>query len=73
MPGRLAPGDGVLPTLKELHLDMNDLDDAACSAIIAALGKGAMPSLKRLDLSGIPASDAARKAVLAARQGLRTF
>ena len=66
----VAPGEGVLPALKELHLDKNNLDDAACSAIITALGKGAMPSLEDLNLTGNPASEAAREAVLAAGEGL---
>ena len=66
----VAPGEGVLPSLEVLHLYDNQVTDAGCSALVAALSSGAMPSLKSLDLDNNPASAAAQRAVYAAREGL---
>ena len=69
----VAPGDGVLQSLEELHLAHNLLSDTGCSTLVAALSSGACPSLRRILLRKAPStnssnqvSDAAVAAVHAA-------
>ena len=45
---------------------MNQVGDAGCSSLVAALSSGAMPLLKTIGLDYNPASDAAVDAVRAA-------
>ena len=61
----VAPGEGVLPSLKELDLDFNQVGDAGCSALAVALWSGVLPSLTVIHNEN-PASESARAAVDAA-------
>ena len=65
-----SPLQGVLQSLKELHVDENQIGDNGCTAFIAALQDGAMPAIKVIDLCRNPASEPAVAAVGAARHGL---
>ena len=61
---------GGLTKLKVLYLNYNQITDAGCAALAAALNSGALPALDKLCLFDISASAAAKAAVYAARANL---
>ena len=79
----VAPGEGVLPSLKALHLDCdNKIGDSGCASLVDALDSGMMPALVCLAMyndegevwwSG-PASEQAYDALVQAceRRGVAT-
>ena len=74
--GALSPPTGVLMKLMELNLSSNNIADAGCAALAAALDSGALPGLlfvgPQVHLSDIPASAAAQASVAKAlRQNRR--
>ena len=64
--GAPPPPAGGLKKLRSLNLAYNQITDAGCATLAAALDSGALPVLDVLDLDGNPASAAAKEAVLAA-------
>ena len=67
--GTPPPPAGGLKKLKWLDLDRNQITDAGCAALVAALDSGALPALEELTLHGISASAAAIDAVREALTG----
>ena len=62
---------GALPHLAYLELGYNQIADAGCATLAAALKKGTLPALERVYLGGFPASGAAKAAVYEARANLQ--
>ena len=56
----------VLPSLIDIDLQNNQVGDAGCSALVAALSSGATPLLEGIHLEYNPVSAAARATVIAA-------
>jgi len=44
----VAPGEGVLQTLEQLHLDELDIGDEGCASLVAALDSGMLPKLEQI-------------------------
>tara|TARA_B100000795_G_scaffold193904_1_gene148173 strand:- start:412 stop:1581 length:1170 start_codon:yes stop_codon:yes gene_type:complete len=61
--GALSPPTGALTKLKRFDLRYNQISDAGCAALTAALNSGVLPALDDVHLEGIPASAAAKRAV----------
>ena len=67
--GAPPPTTGGLAQLKMLHLGYNQITDAGCATLAAALDSGALPALETLCMHDIPASTAAKAAVREAAKG----
>ena len=67
------PTAGALKSLERLRLADNQITDAGCAALAAALRGGALPALTRLLLGGTPAASqqaqATVQAAISARSG----
>ena len=60
----MAPGEGVLPSLKQLDLQDNQVSDAGCAALVGAMRSSLMPALLQVYLyCNKDVSHAARGAV----------
>ena len=60
------PTAGALKALVRLRLDRNQITDAGCATLVAALRGGALPALKTLKLDSNPASQQTQDTVRAA-------
>ena len=70
----VAPGEGVLPSLKHLDLEYNDnISDAGFATLVAALDSCIMPALEHLMWNHFFASDEAHAALAQACKRRQIF
>ena len=62
LPGGPADRTRALESLKDLHLNSNQITDAGCATLASALRGGALPALKQLLLGDNPAISQQAKA-----------